>query len=249
MMFACVKVSTNSRCKPSISILVCFTNMRLRLCDIILENARFRSFMFRTPKKMKKSKATAVITNLKKVTLKKQKKIAVGDLLSVTQDILKEVKVDYSENKSNTLFLYGAKMEQKSPDSSDSEDYDDLSLNSSSRSQYWNGRYGKAFSDTVSLHSSESSSSLNSRYLTPKEMVKDISLRVERHQVPPDYGFVFILFQLLNPNLTCSLQSYESMSYHRNYCLGITSYQKEFKINGQDYHFQLISSDVISQSR
>mmetsp|Transcript_4991 Transcript_4991/g.6890 ORF Transcript_4991/g.6890 Transcript_4991/m.6890 type:complete len:569 (+) Transcript_4991:23-1729(+) len=131
---------------------------------------------------MKKSKA-AMATNKKAPTI--PKKIAVGDLLSATQDILK---VDPLEKKSSsTLFLYGAKIDHKSPNNSDSEDFDDISLNSSSRSQYWNGRYAKASSDTYSLHSSESANTLNSRFLTPKEMVKDISLRVERHQAPPDY--------------------------------------------------------------
>lgn len=123
----------------------------------------------------------------------KNKKVAVEDLFSAAQGILPKSK--NNPPTVNTLLLPDAKLdhvEETSPYSSECED-DDLSFGSSHRSHYFTDRHGNAISvsDSTSVGSTDTSISRRSRYITPKELVQEISLRVERHLVPPEYGTRF----------------------------------------------------------
>lgn len=120
------------------------------------------------------------------------KKIAVEDLFAAAQN-----KFRTSESAQSTLLVYDGKIDHPdgiSSDYSDGEE-DDFSLKSSSRSQFWYGKQGKLYaaSDNTSVSSSDSTSTTTSRYITPKELVHEITYRVQNHLAPPEYG-IDILF-------------------------------------------------------
>lgn len=120
-----------------------------------------------------------------------EKKIAVEDLFTVAQRKLMDKAITTSQS---TLLLSRGKIDHPdyiSPDDGDVGDDDDdessFNYSMSSRSQFW---YGKSDYSLVSDRSAVSSSS---RYITPKEMVHEITERVRNHLAPPDYGNPLLL--------------------------------------------------------
>ena len=123
-----------------------------------------------------------------------EKKIAVEDLFTVAKRKLMDKATKTSQS---TLLLSRGKIDHPdyiSPDDGEEGDDDDdnesFNFSISSRSQF---HYGKS---DYSIFSDRSSGSSSNRFITPKEMVHEITERVRNNLVPPDYGNILSSWKL-----------------------------------------------------